>query len=246
MDNNSIAKLLDYQASIERSFKRIEKMLSEFDSSESSQQNLSLNNMNKELGNIKTNIGLMRMELSNLKEEENTEKWQGILSKLQSQNESFKKQIAEKRNKKNNDLLNSNDIDLKVDLGKMSSQQVMDRGDNILKADKNAIQNMAKVVSGDVDTMKAVNAELKRQGDALDNADKDLKEIDYSLKRAGEQMKTMFKMYATDKLIMCMIVVIVLVIITIIIVSIVGGDDNNNYNTPTDIFGSKNTTSTTS
>ena len=56
MDNNSIATLLDYQASIERSFKKIEKMLGEFDSSEASQQNLSISNMNKELLNIKNNI----------------------------------------------------------------------------------------------------------------------------------------------------------------------------------------------
>lgn len=246
MDNNSIATLLDYQASIERSFKKIEKMLNEFDSSEASQQNLSISNMNKELLNIKNNIGLMRMELSNLHEEENQTKWQGILSNLQSQNESLKKQITEKKNKKNNDLLTANDIDVKKDLSKMTSEEVMKRGNQILDADDNAIKNMLKVTSGDVNTMKAINQDLIAQGEKLDNASNDLKEIDYSIKRAGEQIKTMFRMYATDKLIMCMIIVVILVIIAIMIVSFIKGEDNDDFNTPADIFGSKTKTEVTS
>ena len=52
-------------------------------------------------------------------------------------------------------------------------------------------------------------------------------------------------MYATDKLIMCMIVVIVLVIIAIIIASIVGKNkDNSNQNLPHDIFSNKKNTTT--
>ena len=239
METNAIATLQDYQASIERSFKKIEKSLSEYDTSEISQQNLLSTNMNRELANIKNNIAQMRLELSTLNEEENQTKWQNILSGIQSKNESFKKQIADKKKGKAVSFVDPTDINVKVDLSKITSQQAIERGDNIVKASGDAIKNMARVVSSDVDTMRQVNNELNRQGQALDNADKDLKEIDYSLKRAGEQMKTMFKMFATDKLIMCMIVVIVLVIISIIVVSIVGGDENNNYNTPTDIFSNK-------
>ena len=103
---------------------------------------------------------------------------------------------------------------------------------------------MKKIVGEDVDTMKEVNRELNRQNEALDNAENNLKEIDYSLKRAGKQVKTMFKMYATDKLIMCMIVVILLVIIAIIIASFVGSkNDNINEDQPHDIFTKKNATS---
>ncbi len=51
-------------------------------------------------------------------------------------------------------------------------------------------------------------------------------------------------MYATDKLIMCMIVVILLVIIAIVIASFVGNKNNNtNEDQPHDIFTKKNATS---
>lgn len=241
MDKNSIATLLDYQASIERSFRKIEKALGNYESSEISIQHQLMTNMDKELFNIKNNLGLMRMELANLKEDENQTKWEDIMKRLQSQNETLKQKINEMKKKKNNDLIDSNDIDVKVDLHKMSAQEVMNRGDKILDADDKAIKNMLKVTSGDVNTMKQVNIELNAQGEKLENADNDLKEIDYSLKRASQQIKTMFKMYATDKLIMCMIVVIVIVIITIIIVGIVKGDKDKNksYDTAKDIFTTK-------
>ncbi len=102
---------------------------------------------------------------------------------------------------------------------------------------------MKKVVGEDVDTMREVNRELNRQNEALDNAENNLKEIDFSLKRASKQVKTMFKMYATDKLIMCMIVIILLVIIAIIIASFVGKNDDTNEDQPHDIFTKKNVTS---
>ena len=115
-----------------------------------------------------------------------------------------------------NDPLN---IDAKVDLSKMTSQQVMDRGDEILRQDKNALNRIKKTVYHDLDTMKDVNKELLSQREKLENAENDLKEIDYSLNRAGKQLKTMAKMLATDKLILCMIGCIIIVVIAIIIVS---------------------------
>ena len=239
METNAIATLQDYQASIERSFKKIEKNLSEYSTSEISQQNLMIANINRELANVKNNIAQMRLEISTLNEEENQTKWQGILSGIQSKNDSFKKQISDLTKEKRGDFADPTDINIKVDLSQITSQQAIERGGKIVKESGNAIRNMVKIVDSDVRTMQEVNKELDRQGQALDNADKDLKEIDFSLKRAGEQMKTMFKMFATDKLIMCMIVVIVLVIISIIVVSLVGGDENKNYNTPTDIFSNK-------
>ena len=101
----------------------------------------------------------------------------------------------------------------------------MDRGDKILEADRNAITRMKKVVYQDLDTMKEVNKELLSQHEKLENAENDLKEIDYSVNRAGKQIKIMAKMYATDKLIMCMICCILLVVVAIIVVSLVFGSD---------------------
>ena len=64
--------------------------------------------------------------------------------------------------------------------------------------------------------------------------------MDYSLKRAGKQITSMFKMYSSDKCITCMIVVILIIIVTIIIVSACGGDNKNNFNVPHDIFNTNN------
>ena len=229
MDSNSIAILQDYQSSIDTSFKKIEKSTKDFDVSDQSQQNLIINNFSLELSSAKTNIGLMKMELSNLKEEGNIGKWQEIISDLQSKHDSYKSLLNQMKNKKNKVVDDPLDIDAKVDLSQMSSQQVMDRGDKILNADRDAISRMKKVVNQDLDTMKDVNKELLSQNEKLENADKDLKEIDYSLNRAGKQIKTMAKMYATDKLILCMILCIILVIIAIVIVSFFfDGDEDTN------------------
>ena len=238
MDSNSIAILEDYKSAIDASFMKMEKSAKNFDESDQSQQNIILNTLNTDLNSCKTNIGLMKMEVSNLKEEGNINKWQDIISQLQVNHENYSKQILQMKNKRNKVVDDPLSIDVRADLSKMTSQQVMDRGDNILRADREAIDRMKKVVNQDLDTMKEVNKELLNQGEKIDNAQKELKEIDYSLNRAGEQIKTMAKMYATDKLIMCMILCILLVIIAIIIVSFFfdGDDDSNSQHDSFNLF----------
>jgi len=221
MDNNSIAILQDYESSIESSFKKMEKSAKSFEGSDQSQQNLIITTLNNELGTAKTNIGLMKMELSNLKEEGNISKWQEIINELQKTHDSFKAQMIQMRNKKNSMNDDPSNLDVRVDMSKMSSQQVMNRGDDLLNADREAISRIKNVVNQDLDTMKEVNKELLSQNEKLENADKDLKEIDYSLNRAGKQIKTMAKMYATDKLVMCMILCILIVIIAIVIMNFI-------------------------
>ena len=232
MDSNNIAMLEDYKFAIDTSYKKMERLTNEFNGADQSQQNIILNNLNIEMSSTKTNIGLMKMEVSNLKEEGNINKWQEIISELQSNHDLFATKILQMKNKRNNIVDDPLSIDVKADLSKMSSQQVMDRGDKILEADRNAINRMKNIVNQDLDTMKEVNKELLSQNEKLENADKDLKEIDYSLNRAGQQIKTMAKMYATDKLIMCMILCIMLAIIAIVIVSFFfdGDDDANSKN----------------
>ena len=178
--------------------------MKEFEGADQSQQNMIISVMNNDLSQVKTNIGLMKMELSNLKEENNTNKWQESITTLNTKYDEYKSKMFQMKNAKNSINDDPNNIDARVDMSNMSSQQVMDRGDQILNADRDAINRMKKVVNQDLDTMKDVNKELLLQNEKLDNAHKDLKEIDYSLNRAGQQIKTMAKMYATDKLIMCM------------------------------------------
>ena len=238
MDSNSIATLQDYKATIERIFKRIDKQISSFNSSEPSQQNIILSQLKMSLDETKTNLSLMKMEIANLSEQKQQE-WENELTKLQTKNNTLKQKVIELQNKKQSEINVNDELDInkKIDVSKLTSQQAIDRGNKILDDDDRAIQNMKKIVGQDLTTMKDVNVELNRQQEALEIADKNLTEIDYSLKRAGQQIKTMFKMYATDKLIMCMIIVIVLVIITIIIVSAVGKKNKGGKsNIPTDIF----------
>ena len=63
-------------------------------------------------------------------------------------------------------------IDVRADLSKITSQQVMDRGDNIIRADREAIDRMKKVFNQDLDTIKEFNKELFNQGEKIDNAEK--------------------------------------------------------------------------
>lgn len=237
MDNNSIAMLQDYQSSIEASFKKIDRLFNESEGAEQSQINLASNNINSELKTIKYNIGLIKFEIANLKEESNINKWNEIASQISAKNDSYKVRLDQLKNGgQNNNINDPLNIDAKVDLSKMTSQQVMDRGDQILKSDKDALNRMKKIVYQDLDTMKEVNKELLSQHEKLENAEGDLKEIDNSVNRAGKQIKHMAKMYATDKLIMCMIFCILLVVIAIVVVSLVFDSDEEGENAKQDTF----------
>ena len=240
MDNNSIAILQDYQTSIEASFKKIERLLNDAAGAELSQQNLAVNNINNEMKAIKGNIGLIKFEIANLKDESNRTKWNETTSQINTRLDSYKERLDELRNGGNsNDANDPLNIDAKVDLSKLTSQQVMDRGDKILNADKEALNRMKKIVYKDLDTMKNVNQELLIQHEKLENADNDLKEIDNSLNRAAKQMKTIAKMIATDKLIMCLIGFILLAIIAVVIVFFVlpsKNEDGTDTNTKQDTF----------
>ena len=67
MDSNSIAILEDYKFSIDNSFQKMDKSMKEFEGADQSQQNMIISVINNDLSQVKTNIGLMKMELSNLK-----------------------------------------------------------------------------------------------------------------------------------------------------------------------------------
>ena len=239
MDNNSIAILQDYQSSIENSFKKIERLLNDAEGAELSQQNLAVNNINNEMKAIKGNIGLIKFEIANLKEESNRIKWNEITTQINSRTDSYKERLDQLRSGGSlNDINDPLNIDAKVDLSKLTSQQVMDRGDKILNADKDALNRMKKIVYTDLDTMKEVNKELLIQHEKLENADNDLKEIDNSLNRAAKQMKTIAKMIATDKLILCLIGFILLAIIAVVIIFFVlpSKDEDGSQNAKQDSF----------
>ena len=228
MDSNYIASLQDYQSLIENSFKNMEKLSKDFSYLDQSQQKLSLSRLKSESQNVYINIGLMNSELSYLKEENNSIKWKRIISDLQLTYNLFKSQITKMENKNNNIIDDPLSIDVKMDMTKMSSQQVINRGNDILQSNKESIGRMKKVLNNDLSTIKEINIGLLEQKDNLDNSGKKLKDIDYSLNRAGNQIKTMAKIFLTDKLIICMILFIVLAIIAVIISFFFNGNENTN------------------
>ena len=238
MDKNNLSLLEDYKVSIDNSFKKLDKALKSADKSQ-------VSSLKNELANVKANVNLMKQYARDLQSQENINKWEDIISKIKTKVKEYDKKIDKIKNAKDkstsqmpvDEHLNP---DAKVDLNKLNAQQVIDRGEAILDADDNAIDNMAKIVNKDVDQMKNVNVELNAQIEKLDNVDNDLKEMDYSLKRAGKQITNMFKLYAKDKCILGLIIVIVIIIVVIIIVSACGGDNEKNFNVPHDIFGTNN------
>ena len=82
MDNNSIATLQDYKELIEKIFKKIEKELKEYTGKDTSLQNKLLNSITNNQSIVKTNLSRMKIELSNLKDENNINKWEGIIEIL--------------------------------------------------------------------------------------------------------------------------------------------------------------------
>jgi chromosome segregation ATPase len=236
MDSSCIASLKDNLSTIEKIFQKIDKKLNEYQTAELSSQNIIKKEITKDLNLIQNNISIMEMEQSNLREENIQNEWSENIKKISLKYEEIKQKL---QNQENNLIDNDEtNIDKKVDLSQLTTQQAINRGDKILNSDRNAINRMNKIINQDIDTMKEVNKELVNQKEKLENADKDLTEIDFSVNRAVQQLKTMFKMYATDKLIMCLIFVIILVIIAIVVIKFIKGDEGD-VNKVNDIFTSK-------
>ena len=240
MDNNSVAILQDYQEIIEKAFKKIDKEIKEYSNSDSSKLDL----IKESIASAKTNLGIMKVEIPNLKNENNIKKWEDTIQKLELKINEYKSQVNDLKNQNNNDNNNYKDemvdINKKIDITKLTSQQAIQRGNNLINDDGKTIGKIQKVINEDINMLKEDNKELERQKEVLENVDDNLKEIDFSLKRAGQQIRTMFKMYASDKLILCLIFVIILIILCIIIASIVNKNKKGkNENLPKDSFSKR-------
>lgn len=240
-DNNSIATLKDEQEKIINEFETVDKEFEKFEKYSYSEKNASLRKMKTALDRIKNHIDLMKIEFSDLQETKNQLAWETTINQNKKKYQEYLKKSEEKKeNMINKNLLTENndpeDIDREYNKDNMNIEQAFKRGDKILKEDRNIIDNMAKTVDGDVRVMKDVNIQLDQQAEKLEGADKDLKDIDYSLKRAGKQMTQILKMYATDKIIMCLIVVLLLIIVVVIILGCVKGKNSNSNKGTTDIF----------
>lgn len=236
-DAVSIASLKDFKTKIEGILEKVKKNLSKFDTADPSEQRKIPQQNREELSLAQIHLDSMKMEIQSLTTELLQKSWKDTCTQLKgeikkNQELNNEKETLTRKKDAFQDDVNVNDpknSDLTV-------QQAIDKGNRILAEDDKAIKRMVRQVKNDNDLANELKGELAKQEEKLGNVAKDLKEIDYSLKRAGEQLKTMFRMYATDKIILCLIVIIVLVIIAIIIVSAVGGDKEGKFNAPHDIF----------
>ena len=247
MDKNSLSVLEDYKSKIEESFKTIDKAIKSINKADKNKKITVLDSIKKELPNTNKNFDLMEIEVNNLISEENKNIWKDIVKKIKHQLKTYNKKIKELE-EDSSFILDSKqvedhlDVNAKVDLNQLNAQQVMDRGNMILKEDDKIIGDVTKTLGDDVRRMKETNKALYEQEEQLDNVNNDLKEMNYSLERARSQITSMFKMYSRDKCITGLIIVILIIIVVIVIVAACGGDNEKNFNVPHDIFN-KNTTS---
>ena len=238
MDNNKIAFLKECLKNFDNSIKNIEIKIEE--NKNKKNNNIVFNNIIKEeIDKSKKLINQMETEISTLKNEEDKLKWNEIVNKL-------KKTIKEIKNEnlidntleetiENLNQTNENQIDSN---NQLSVKEAIKKGDELSKDNTKTLKNIQKLVENYVDIMKGINKELVRQGEVIDNVNKDLNEMDISLKSALKQIKNIYKIVSSDKFIKCLIFVIILFIVTIIIISAVGGDKKKNFNVPHDIFNS--------
>lgn len=243
-----IATIKDYNSKIEDKFKLIRNNISKFDSADSSERRNLTDRVKSDFKLVNMHFEAMKDEVDTIKDENTYKLYKDQITLIKSDIKKLEEEFTNKQNKAyqaSNLLLDEVNIEMKQK-GPMTIQQAFDRGDKAVDGADKMINNIEKKVKDANDIANEIQIEQAKQIEKLTGTKKDLKEINASLKRSDANLKTMFKMYATDKLIMFMIIVIVLMIITIIIIGAVGGDKEGKFNVPHDIFVSnKGTTPTT-
>ena len=197
MEKNYISALEDTNSSITKKINLIQKYIKEFSSSNNSSKKKIISQIKLEFDSIKADLRLMKTDIMNLEQSENQRIWKEKLSYLKSQKEKLEIEINKIKNDVKGNEINEEedymDINKKVDLGKLSSEKVMKRGDKILEEDEKSLQNMIKTLSKGRSMMQDTNKELYRQMDAMDRIDGELNEMDGSLNRAKKTINYMNK-----------------------------------------------------
>ena len=196
MDKNTISTLEDTSDSISKKITLIKKYFKEISPSNNSSKQKILSKIKLEYDGLKTDLRLMKTDLMDLQQSENQIIWKEKYSNFKSQKEKLEIEINKLKSEgKNeiNDEADYMDINKKVDLGKLSSEKVMKRGDKILEEDEKSLQNMIKTLSKGRSMMQDTNKELYRQMDAMDRIDGELNEMDGSLNRAKKTINYMNK-----------------------------------------------------
>jgi hypothetical protein len=251
MDNLTAATLKDCNDKIEEKFENIKKALIAYDNATESSEKSKLNSkIESDFGLVEVQLSMMKNEIEKIKNEGEYRVQKDKTNKYKQEVKRLREQLNEKKNKNTGNNLYLDEIKPEMNQqqkGKfMTVQEGFDRGDAAINDADDAIIKMGKKANDMKNIGTEIQKEQQRQQERLGIVKKDLGEIVDSTKRANQDIKTMFKMYATDKLIMCLIIFILLIILTIIIIAAVGGDKEKKFNVPHDIFvSSSNTTKTT-
>ena len=196
MDKNTISTLEDTSDSISKKITLIKKYFKEISPSNNSSKQKILSKIKLEYDGLKTDLRLMKTDVMDLQQSENQVIWKEKYSNFKSQKEKLEIEINKLKSEGKNEINDEEDymdINKKVDLGKLSSEKVMKRGDKILEEDEKSLQNMIKTLSKGRSMMQDTNKELYRQMDAMDRIDGELNEIDGSLNRAKKTITYMNK-----------------------------------------------------
>ena len=197
MDKNYISALEDTESSLNKKIISIEKYIKEFSSSNSSNQQKILSKIKSEFDSMKTDLKLMKTDIMSLTQNENKTLWQKKYSSFKSQKEQMENKINNLKFGSNSNNINTEEdymnINKKVDLSKLSSEQVMKRGDKILDEDEKSLQNMIKTLNKGKDMIQETKKELYRQMEAMDRMEGDLNETDGSLNRTKKTINYMNK-----------------------------------------------------
>ena len=197
MDKNYISALEDTESSLNKKIITIEKYIKEFSSSNSSNQQKILSKIKSEFDSMKTDLKLMKTDIMSLTQNENKTLWQKKYSSFKSQKEQMENKINNLKFGSNSNNINIEEdymnINKKVDLSKLSSEQVMKRGDKILDEDEKSLQNMIKTLNKGKDMIQETKKELYRQMEAMDRMEGDLIETDGSLNRTKKTINYMNK-----------------------------------------------------
>ena len=197
MDKNYISALEDTESSLNKKIISIEKYIKEFSSSNSSNQQIILSKIKSEFDSMKTDLKLMKTDIMSLTQNENKTLWQKKYSSFKSQKEQMENKINNLKFGSNSNNINIEEdymnINKKVDLSKLSSEQVMKRGDKILDEDEKSLQNMIKTLNKGKDMIQETKKELYRQMEAMDRMEGDLIETDGSLNRTKKTINYMNK-----------------------------------------------------
>ena len=197
MDKNYISALEDTESSLNKKIISIEKYIKEFSSSNSSNQQKILSKIKSEFDSMKTDLKLMKTDIMSLTQNENKALWQKKYSSFKSQKEQMENKINNLKFGSNSNNINTEEdymnINKKVDLSKLSSEQVMKRGDKILDEDEKSLQNMIKTLNKGKDMIQETKKELYRQMEAMDRMEGDLNETDGSLNRTKKTINYMNK-----------------------------------------------------